>query len=117
LVETGHSTPPPIDDHVIPTIIGGIAMHHLNPKSHMPWNKGKITGQKAPLKLREILATRIRLQMDNHPRNLALFNLAIDSKLRACDLVSLKVSDVAHGSSIVHRAIIMQRKIQKVCAI
>ena len=52
-----------------------------------PWNKGKLTGQKPPLKLKEIWAIHIRLQLDNHTRGLALFNLAIDSKLRGCDLV------------------------------
>ncbi len=59
-----------------------------------PWNKGKLVGQKAPLKLREIWAIRIRLQLAQKVRDLALFNLAIDSKLRACDLVKLKVRDI-----------------------
>ncbi len=52
-----------------------------------PWNKGKLVGQKAPLKLKEIWAIRVRLQLACRRRELALFNLAIDSKLRACDLV------------------------------
>ena len=52
-----------------------------------PWNKGKLVGQKAPLKLKEIWAIRIRLQLEHRARELALFNLAIDSKLRGCDLV------------------------------
>ena len=56
-----------------------------------PWNKGKLVGQKAPLKLREIWAIRIRLQIAGRIRDLALFNLAVDSKLRACDLVKLRV--------------------------
>ena len=51
----------------------------------VPWNKGKLIGQKPPLKLKEIWAIRIRLQLDHRARELALFNLAIDSKLRACD--------------------------------
>jgi len=55
-----------------------------------PWNKGKLVGQKLPLKLSEIWAIRIRLQLSNRIRDLALFNLAIDSKLRGCDLVKLK---------------------------
>ena len=55
-----------------------------------PWNKGKLIGQKLPLKLHEIWAIRIRLQLANKIRDLALFNLAIDSKLRGCDLVKLK---------------------------
>lgn len=55
------------------------------PKRKAPWNKGKLVGQKPPLKLREIWAIRIRLQLARWTRDLALFNLAIDSKLRACD--------------------------------
>lgn len=78
--------------------------------ARVPWNKGKLTGQKPPLKLKEIWAIRTRLQLDQRVRDLALFNLAIDSKLRGCDLVSLKVSDVSHGSHIAPRAIVMQRK-------
>lgn len=73
-----------------------------------PWNKGKLVGQKKPLKLREIWAIRIRLQIGQSHRDLALFNLAIDSKLRACDLVKLKVRDVAHGSEVQSRAMILQ---------
>jgi hypothetical protein len=60
----------------------------------VPWNKGKLLGQKPPLKLKEIWAIRIRLQLDHRTRELALFNLAIDSKLRGCDLVGLRVRDV-----------------------
>jgi len=59
-----------------------------------PWNKGKIVGQKAPFKLKDIWALRVRFQMENRERELALFNLGIDSKLRGCDLVALKVRDV-----------------------
>ena len=55
-----------------------------------PWNKGKIVGQKAPFKLKDIWALRVRLQMESRVRELALFNLGIDSKLRGCDLVSLQ---------------------------
>jgi len=84
-----------------------------NPKKHTPWNKGKLIGQKAPLKLKEIWAIRIRLQLANHFRDLALFDLAIDSKLRACDLVKLRLRDIAHGSHIEKRAIIMQQKTQQ----
>ena len=58
-------------------------------QSHEPWNKGKLVGQKAPLKLKDIWAIRIHLQLENRVRDLALFNLAIDSKLRGCDLVFL----------------------------
>ena len=78
-----------------------------------PWNKGRICGQKRPLKLPEIWAIRIRLQLANDSRELALFNLAIDSKLRACDLVALKVGDVAQGGRVKSRASVVQQKTQR----
>ena len=77
-----------------------------------PWNKGKLVGQKAPLRLKEIWAIRIRLQLGGRTRELALFNLAVDSKLRSCDLVKLRVRDVTHGEHIAARAIVMQQKTQ-----
>jgi len=55
-------------------------------KTSTTWNKGKLIGQKPPLKLREIWAIRIKLQLKKETRELAIFNLAIDSKLRSCDL-------------------------------
>ena len=76
----------------------------------VPWNKGRLIGQKLPLKLRDIWAIRIRLQLAQHIRDLALFNLAIDSKLRGCDLVQLRVQDIALGSRVLPRAIVMQQK-------
>src|SRR5438046_1053016 len=79
----------------------------------IPRNKGKLLGQKPPLKLKEIWAIRIRLQLDHRSRELALFNLAIDSKLRGCDLVGLHVRDVVQGSHIAPRAIVMQKKTQR----
>jgi integrase len=87
-------------------------MHLLTyvPPKHEPWNKGKITGQKPPLKLQEIWAIRVKLQLDKRIRDLALFNLAIDSKPRACDLVSLRVGDVFRGQRIVARTTVMQQK-------
>ena len=63
----------------------------------VPWNKGNLLGQKPPLKLKEIWAIRVRLQLAKQARDLALFNLVIDSKLRGCDLVGLRVHDVVHG--------------------
>ena len=75
-----------------------------------PWNKDKLIGQKAPLKLREIWAIRVRLQVFRRTRELALFNLGIDSKLRACDLLKLRVRDIAHGERIAARAIVVQQK-------
>jgi len=81
-----------------------------NKHRRAPWNKGKLVGQKAPLKLKELWAIRVRLQLSGHTRNLALFNLAIDSKLRGCDLVCLRIRDVSRGRSISTRAIVLQRK-------
>jgi integrase len=82
-------------------------------KHREPWNKGKLIDQKAPLKLKEIWAIRVRLELSKRIRDLALFNLAIDSKLRACDLVKLKVRDISHGDRISSRAIVMQQKTER----
>ena len=79
----------------------------------VPWNKGMIMGQKPPLKRNEIWAIRVHLQIDDRIRDLALFNLAIDSKLRACDLVRIWVRDVTHGDQVASRAIVMQRKTKR----
>ena len=76
----------------------------------VPWNKGKIVGQKAPLKLKDIWAIRIRLQLSNRIREFALFDLGLDSKLRACDLVRLRVRDICNGGRVSTRAIVMQQK-------
>src|ERR1019366_2472774 len=78
-----------------------------------PWNKGKIVGQKAPFKVKDIWALRVRLQMESRVRELALFNLGIDSKLRGCDLVSLKVRDICHSDQVATRAVVMQLKTQR----
>ena len=80
---------------------------------HEPWNKGKIVGQKAPFKLKDIGALRVCLQMESRVRELALFNLGIDSKLRGCDLVSLRVRDICHGDQVASRAVVMQHKTQR----
>jgi len=79
----------------------------------VPWNKGKLVGQKSPLRLKEIWAIRIRLQLADRLRELALFNLAADSKLRSCDLVKLRVGDVTRGDQVASRAIVMQQKTQR----
>ena len=83
------------------------------PLKARPWNKGKLIGQKPPLKLKEIWGIRIRLQLSNNIRQLALFNLAIDSKLRGCDLVCLKVRDVLHGDQVASRSLILQKKTKR----
>jgi integrase len=84
-----------------------------NSKSREPWNKGKLVGQKAPFKLKEIWAIRTQLQTANRTRDLALFDLGIDSKLRGCDLVRLRVRDICHGEQVSPRAIILQQKTQR----
>ena len=80
------------------------------PKKRKSWNKGKLVGQKAPFSMQEIWSIRMRLQTIGNRRDLALFNLAIDSKLRACDLLAQCVSDIASGGEIMSRATVRQRK-------
>ena len=82
---------------------------------HVPWNKGRLVGQKLPLRLKEIWAIRIRLQLAKRARSWrsSLFNLAIDSKLRGCDLVSLRVCDIAQGNRVSPRAMVLQHKTQR----
>ena len=81
-----------------------------NENAREPWNKGKLVGQRRPLKPKEIWEIRIRLQMEKSTRNLALFNLALDSKLRGCDLVRLRVCDITHSGQLMSRANVLQRK-------
>lgn len=78
-----------------------------------PWNKGRLVGQKAPRRVRDIWAIRTPLEVESRWRELALFNLAIDSKLRGCDLVRLRVSDVSHAGEIVPRASVIQQKTRR----
>ena len=75
-----------------------------------PWNKGQLIGQKRPLKPKDVWAIRVRLELGGSRRDVALFNLAIDSKLRACDLVRLKVQDLYVGSRARERATVIQKK-------
>jgi len=75
-----------------------------------PWNKGKIVGAKPPLRPKHVWSIRTKLQVEGRMRDLALFNLAIDSKLRGCDVVSLKVDDVAPGGYAADRASVRQKK-------
>jgi integrase len=77
---------------------------------NVPWNKGRLTGQKRPLKPKDVWAIRVRLQLRHRARDLALFNLAIDSKLRGCDLVRLQIDDVCAGGRVRDRANIIQKK-------
>ena len=75
-----------------------------------PWNKGKLCGQKPPLRPKHVWSIRTRLQMEGRTRDLAMFNLAIDSKLRGCDVVAIRVEDVAPSGYAVDRATVRQRK-------
>ena len=77
---------------------------------HTPWNKGVIVGQKSPFKLKEIWAIRVRLQLQHRARQLVMFDLGLDSKLRACDLVKMRVRDICHGEHVSPRATVMQQK-------
>lgn len=81
-----------------------------NSRTSVPWNKGRLVGQKAPLKLKEIWAIRIRLQLADKARDLALFNPAIDSERLGCDLVSLRVLDIVQGNAVLPRTMVMQHK-------
>ena len=77
-----------------------------------PWNKGRVIGQKRPLLPKHVWAIRVRLEIAEKHRDLALFNLAIDSKLRGCDLVKLKVTDVYASGQVKERASVVQSKTQ-----
>ena len=79
-------------------------------RRHSPWNKGLLIGQKRPLKPKEVWNIRARLQIEARKRDLAMFNLAIDSTLRGCDLVSLKIDDLCVGGRMRDRATIVQKK-------
>ena len=81
--------------------------------SRQPWNKGKLDGQKTPFRLRDIWAIQVWLQIAERTQYLALFDLAIDSKLRACDLTKLRMRDVAHDEHVSSRTMAMQQKTQR----
>src|SRR5437016_5189370 len=75
-----------------------------------PWNKGKLIGAKPPLRPKHVWSIRTKLQIAKRTRDLAMFNLAIDSKLRGCDVVALKVEDVAPSGYAIDRALVRQKK-------
>jgi integrase len=85
-----------------------IRHHH-----HVPWNKEKLTGAKKPLQPKHVWLIRTRLQVEGRTRDLAMLNLAIDSKLRGCDVVALKVEDIAPSGHAIDRAIVRQKKTGK----
>lgn len=82
----------------------------LPPSTRIPWNKGKLIGAKPPLRQKHVWAIRTMLQNERNKRDLAMFNLAIDSKLRGCDVVAIRVDDVAPNGYAIARATVRQRK-------
>ena len=96
-----------------PLKMEAMEMNESRTPTRQAWNQGKLIGQKAPLRLRDIWGIRIRLELARNVRDLALFDLAIDSKLRACDLTKLRVRDVAHGTHVAAKAIVIQQKTQR----
>jgi hypothetical protein len=79
-------------------------------RKQTPWNKGKLTGAKPPLRPKHVWSIRTKLQIEGRVQDLAMFNLAIDSKLRGCDVVAIKVDDVAAGGYTADRATVRQKK-------
>ncbi|MEZ5832434.1 MAG: hypothetical protein R3D05_14770 [Dongiaceae bacterium] len=90
-------------------------MQHSSNDTHpagaeVPWNKGKMIGAKPPLQTKHVWSIRSKLQLDSKKRDLAMFNLAIDSKLRGCDVLHIKIEDVAPRGPTADRACVRQRK-------
>jgi integrase len=83
-----------------------------DPVAHrrVPWNRGKLTGAKPPLRPKHVWSIRTKLQIEGRARDLAMFNLAIDSKLRGCDVVAIRIEDVAASGYTADRATVRQRK-------
>lgn len=92
------------------TNIKSTTIHGTARPPRIPWNKGRLIGQRPPLKVREVWAVRSRLQQKRSVRDLAMFNLALDSKLRGCDLMGLRVDDVATGGRLRTRTMVRQKK-------
>jgi len=85
-------------------------VRRVSPGRHQPWNKGLLVGQKKPLEPKHVWSIRVRLEIGGSKRDLAIFNLAIDSKLRACDVVKLRLDDICSGPNVRRRATIVQKK-------
>jgi len=81
--------------------------------TRVPWNKGKLIGAKPPLRQKYVWAIRSMLQNEPSKRDLAMFNLAIDSKLRGCDVIAIRVDDIAPNGYTVDRATVRQRKTRR----
>ncbi len=79
-------------------------------RKRVPWNKGKLTGAKPPLRPKHVWSIRTKLQIEGRTRDLAMSNLAIDSKLRGCDVVAIRVEDIAAGGYTADRATVRQKK-------
>ena len=84
--------------------------HETAAATKVPWNKGKMIGSKPPLRIKNVWSIQTKLQVEGRLRDLAMFNLAIDSKLRGCDVVTLRVEDIAPHGAALERATIRQRK-------
>src|SRR5258707_4379911 len=87
-----------------------IMLDQVNATKRLPWNKGKLTGAKPPLRPKHVWSIRTKLQIEGQVRDLAMFNLAIDSKLRGCDVVAIRVEDVAAGGYKADCATVPQKK-------
>ena len=87
-----------------------IGSQRIPAQRRAPWNKGQLIGQKRPLKPKDVWTIRVRLQLGRRKRDLAMINLAIDSKLRGCDLVRLQIDDVSTGGRVRERATVVQKK-------
>jgi site-specific recombinase XerC len=88
-------------------------VRHVSRCYRRPWNKGLIVGQKKPLEPKHVWSIRVRLEIAQAVRDLAIFNLAIDSKLRACDLVKLRLDDICSEVNVRRRATIVQKKTRR----
>ena len=86
------------------------ALNAPHASKRVPWNRGKLTGAKPPLRPKHVWSIRTKLQIEGRARDLAMFNLAIDSKLRGCDVVAIRVEDVAAGGYTADRATVRQKK-------
>jgi integrase len=86
------------------------AIPSSSPPCRQPWNKGKLIGAKPPLRVSHVWSIRTKLQLEGRARDLALFNLAVDSKLRGCDVVAVRVDDVAPNGYTLDRATVRQKK-------
>ena len=87
-----------------------ITENPISSRQREPWNKGRLIGQKRPLKPKDVWTIRVRLQLEGRQRDLAMFNLATDSKLRGCDLVRVRVDDVCAGGRVRDRGTVIRKK-------